>query len=142
MDMNSDALGYLDSLQDRLWPKSYKSESPVSLTVSEHITLQEWAQVKSLIETHKLLTNIFCAGMFGAYGIDIYEHPSYPGTPPRHLLRVVEGNFPARAEKRIPGVGSTFAWQEFSRYTHTEENMQWLKEYKMEPPKSRGYYDY
>lgn len=145
-------IGELIKIQDRLWPKDYKSESPVALTATRKLTSDEWAHIKYAIGAHELMTNMFCANMFGGYGMNIYDEPRFVGFTPDIILTLVEDNLPELTrfeqlegktrEKRTPGAGSDYAWEEFSQFTHCEQNLKWLKFFNLEPPKSRGHYDY
>lgn len=95
------------------------------------------------VKTHKLLTQMFCCNMFGGYGIDIFEHELYPGAEPNHLLRLTEDHLPKiKDEKKKSGEGRKCAWDLFSKFTHSKENIEWLKYYKMELPHDRSFYDY
>lgn len=145
-------LAYFTRLDERLWPENYKSESPVAMTATRKLTPKEWEDIKYAIGAHELMTNMFCANMFGGYGMYVYGPPQIVGEVPDIILTLVEDNLPelTRFEemegktrvKRLPGCGSDFAWEEFSQFTHSEQNIEWLKYFKLELPRSRGHYDY
>jgi len=146
---------WLEDLEEDLWPKEHvkKPGMRIKLTAKRPLTFLEFKRVQELIESYGLLTSFFCTSMFGGYGMDVLEHELFPGTGPRHLLRLVEDNLPdphrllvseEGYDKHVkrPGEGRDDAWEAFSKYTHTEHNIAWLKAYKMELPRSRTHYDY
>lgn len=132
----------LKSINDRLWPADYKSGSPVALTPTGKLSEEEWVWVKSVIAEESLVTEMFSANMFGGYGMRLYTHPVYPGAPTDQVLCLVEGNLPGDRPEKVPGCGCDRAWEEFSQFTHSEKNREWLRTYKKPEPRSRGYYDY
>jgi len=130
-----------------------KSERRLKLEALRPLTFLEFKRVCELIEARGLVTRMFSASMFGAYGMDIYEHEPFPGTGPVFLLRLVEDNHPDPHPLEIAdgyrkhvrqggGTGRDDAWESFSRFTHSEQNREWLKSYHMDPPRERGHYDY
>lgn len=145
-------LAYFADIDKKLWPENYKSESPVAMTATRKLSSKEWDDIKYAIGDYELMTNMFCANMFGGYGMYIYDEPKFPGVTPAVILTLVEDNLPelTRFEEmegkvrtpRLPGCGSDFAWEEFSQFTHSAQNIEWLKYFKLEPPKSRSHYDY
>jgi hypothetical protein len=145
----------LRQLHEDLWPSGYKSPSPVDRVATRELTKAELEGVLQTIKAQGLLTNMISAGMFGAYGMEVYEHPTYPGLPPTKVLLLVEGHLPGPTRydrlvdrlagvppERRPGCGRDDAWEIFSRFTHSEQNRAWLKMYGMQPPQERYYYDY
>lgn len=147
---------WLTDLDEELWPKEAKREAKkqkIKLEASRALQWTEFQKVLTLVEERRLLTSMFCTSMFGGYGMDVYEHEPFPGAGPIHLLRLVEDNLPNPHRLQVgegydkhirkePGVGRDDAWESFSKFTHSEMNAEWLKSYKMDPPRHRSSYDY
>lgn len=81
------------------------------------------------------------SNMFGGYGLLVYGPPIFPDAPLEVIFSVIEDNLPTVCE-RIPGCGRDDAWEMFSRFTHSEQNRAWLKQFRLPEPKDRVYYDY
>jgi len=146
---------WLKALQESLWPKNRKNDSPVKLEAHRLLTYEERDRLFKDIETFGLVVEMFSSNMFGGYGIAIYAHELYPHTGPDHLVTITEDNLPppSRLErasgdappeppKKVPGCGRDDAWELFSKYTHTDQMKVWVKQYKLEAPRSQSYYDY
>lgn len=136
----------LRKLQKELWPTPHGSGNGIKVKAKRLLTVIEVKIVLDCIEQNKLLTSMFSANMFGGYGMDIYEHENYPGTGPEFLFRITEYDLPkelnSKFNKASGGTGSIDAWNIFSKYTHSDQNIEWLKMYKMELPHDRSHYDY
>ncbi len=130
--LGSEERAWLQALHKRLWPA--QGTQPV-------LSPMELTSVLSVVQDRSLLTNMFCSGMFGGYGMHILEHELFPGVGPVHLLSLDEKHLPGPCVKR-PGEGRDDAWEVFSRFTHSERNVQWLKGYRMDLPRPRTSYDY
>lgn len=148
---------WLQSLNAELWAKEHL-ETPeikhrIEIKARRPLTPAELERVEAIILGHSLMTDMFCIGMFGGYGMDVYEHEPAPDMGPIHLLRLVEGNMPDPTPEQLAenpgkysrpggGVGRDDAWECFSKHTHSERNVGWLKSYKRRPPEVRSRYDY
>ena len=146
-------LAWLKELHQRLWPPHHKSNGIV-LEAYRQLTHEELERVLGLIETHTLLTSMVSIGMFGGFGMRVYEDPPAFGMPPEQVLFLHEGHLPPptrlqralgdapEPKPRVPGCGKPEAWDLFSRYTHSEKNRKALAYFKMDPPREQSYYDY
>lgn len=151
-----DAMGtdieWLVGLHEELYRD--EGQNRIQVVSSRRLTNQEFARVLAAIEKHKLVAEMVCTSMFGAYGMRLYEHELYPGTGARELVLINEEQLPVPTRyehmegtaKPIPerrsGCGRDDAWEVFSKYTHAEQNRVWLKQYKLQESKYRSYYDY
>jgi len=141
-----------EKVRDHFFPESRKTPEPKP--PKELLTQEELDRILDLVREHKLLTSMFSSNMFGGYGMHVYEHEPYPGTGPSKLIAITEDHLPPptrleravgdgeKRPKKHPGCGRDDAWEMFSPFTHSEQNREWLKSYKMEPPRDRTYYDY
>jgi hypothetical protein len=147
--MDEDIKWLLDLHAD-LWLPCF--QRGINLSASRVLTQVELDEAVRIIEARDLLTSM-TSGMFGAYGMKIYTHPSFPGTPPAQVLLLVQGHIPGRSRydvlrgaetppKPAPGCGRDDAWKLFSKFTHSEQNRGWLKMYGMSAPRNQSYYDY
>lgn len=136
----------LRELQKELWPTPHGSGNGIKIKAKRPLTASEVKTIFNAIEQEKLLTEMFSANMFGGYGMDVYEHESYPGTGPVFLLRITEYDLPKELNSQLGkpsgGSGSTDAWNLFSKYTHSAQNKEWLQMYKLPAPQERYHYDY
>ncbi len=145
---------WLKALQGSLWPENRKKNSPVKLEAHRLLTYEEKDRLFHDIETYSLVVEMFSSNMFGGYGIYVYAHELYPHTGPDFLVAITEDNLPpssrlervtgdaAPLPKKVPGCGRDDAWDLFSKYTHTEQMKEWVKLYKLKPPREQSYYDY
>ena len=132
----------------------YKPPSGTGVFVHKYLETEEFERILRLIEEYDLLTSMVSVGMFGGYGMEIYEEQSDHVQKPRFLFRVHEENIPPPTRlariggevpewpERRPGCGLEHAWEVFSKYTHSPENAAKLAFYGMDPPRGRAYYDY
>lgn len=136
----------LRELQKELWPTPVGSGNTIKIKAKRPLTADEVKIILKTIKQEKLLTEMFSANMFGGYGMDVYEHESYPGTGPVFLLRITEYDLPKEMNSQLGkpsgGCGSTDAWELFSQYTHSKQNREWLKMYNYPAPQERYHYDY
>lgn len=139
-------LSALKELNKSLFPTPQGGGNGIKLKAVRKLTAKEVQVIFEVIEHCNLLTSMFSANMFGGYGINVYDHESYPGTGPTHLLTITEFDLPpemnAKDGQAAMGSGSEDAWNLFSKYTHSDQNRAWLKMYKMSEPQERYYYDY
>jgi len=143
-----DDIAWLRILHEELWVKKPSPRAAPTLTK------EEFERVLNCIEKYKLVAEMVSTHMFGGYGMQLYEHELYPGTGPQLLVLISEDNLPVPTRydrilgtaqeppKRKPGSGRDDAWEIFSRYTHSEQNRKWLKEYKLHRSEERVHYDY
>lgn len=151
---------WLTDLDKDLWPpppppEGFPQKKQITIKLEARRTLKvgEFQEVLKLIKDRRLVTQMFCTSMFGGYGMDVFEHEPCPGAGAIHLLRLVEDHIPKPTAsqvkkghdkhlRKVPGVGRDDAWESFSAFTHSKQNVEWLKHYKMTLPESRGSYDY
>ena len=109
-------------------------------TVYRKLTEAEWGRLQTIMREEGYLTSMHNCGFGFTCGMMVYEHPevTYPGVPlePKSLLFVESHHLPQKED----GFGA--GWQAFSPFTHSEQNAKWLAQYEMDPPKSKGHYDY
>lgn len=132
---------WLRAVHNRLWPAQVGSLRPRRDPPPKQLSQTELEGILGVIQERSLITSMFCSGMFGGYGMNVYEHEPFPGAGPLLLLALAENHLPGTCVKR-PGEGRDDAWEIFSRFTHSEKNAQWLQSYRMDPPRSRTFYDY
>lgn len=153
-----DDLAWLKSLQSELWPppppgpyrppydRRSRSVDPFKLEACRTLLPEELDRIFAAIPQHKLIAEMFMSGMFGGYGMRLYEHEPYPHTGAQFLVSIIEdhlpGPFGGEKPKKPPGAGRPDAWEVFSRFTHTAQNQEWLKRYKLQPSRESTYYDY
>jgi hypothetical protein len=153
---------WLVALNEDLWPEdeTKRTKRTIVLDASRKLLHEELDRICALIESAPLLTSMFSKGMFGGFGMLVYEHSAYPHVPPQQLLCLTEDHLPPPKgpsvyehltgtakplppeKKPAPGCGTDQGWEAFSKYTHSERNREWLKNYNMKAPQERHYYDY
>lgn len=154
---------WLKQLDAELWPAPKTDADRDRLTIvlqAERLLGHgEVERIFAIVETAPLVTEMFSKGMFGGYGIALMEHELYPHTGPTRLLSIIEDHLPppkgptvydhllgtakpTLKPKKHPGCGTDQAWELFSKYTHSPQNSEWLKQYKMRAPEERYHYDY
>lgn len=134
-------LSWLRELQQALWPKSHK-QNGIVLDVSRRLTREEQKRVVSCIRDQRLVTSLMSKGMFGGFALNVYAHEQYFETGAEFLLLLTEDHLPGPKSKPAPGCGTDEAWEFFSQFTHSKQNREWLKKYKLPAPRERSYYDY
>lgn len=162
-----DDIEWLRKLQNDLWPSKPKPERSlfnrrsdgdditIKLEAKRTLTKEEFERVLGSIEKHKLIAEMFSTSMFGGYGMKLYDHELYPGTGAQFLVSLIEdhlpvatrydhisGNLPEEPKRRGQGCGREDAWKVFSKFTHAEQNVEWLTKYRLQPSQYQSYYDY
>jgi hypothetical protein len=144
-------VAWLKKLHDKYYPYE---KGGFSKPVVQAYETAEFERVIRLIEEYSPPIEMTCTGMFGGYGMMIYNEPSDPSLKPEFLLLFHEEHIPpptrlARIGEDIepwpekhPGCGLTHAWDLFSKYTHIPSNVAKLKLYHLELPRESSYYDY
>jgi hypothetical protein len=135
---------WLLALDKQIWQehvdRDWRREDRRYKTVYRKLTQVEWDRLRETIREEGYLTSMHNCGFGFTCGMLVYEHPeaTYPGVPlePTPLLFVESHHLPQENDKFEDG------WQAFSPFTHAEQNAKWLARYKMDPPKSKGHYDY
>jgi hypothetical protein len=137
---------WLKALDERLWtetgPDRFGHRTPIEKD-GARLSEDELQRVLSLVASKRLPVQMF-PGTFGftGYSLAVYEHdfPPYPGAeqPPQYLVCLTARHLPGddrngRLER---------AWDTFSPYTHSEENLEVLKHYGMKAPREKSYYEY
>jgi len=144
---NIDDLGpseWLAALDKQIWQehidRDWQRGDRHYRTVFRKLTPAEWDRLQRTVREEGYLTSMHNCGFGFTCGMMIYEHPEamYPGVPlePKGLLFVESHHLPQKEDRFEAG------WQAFSLFTHSEQNTKWLAQYKMDPPKSKGHYDY
>ena len=160
-----DDIAWLKKLQDDLWPPEPPPPRPtrsnpyagmkIKLEARRTLSKEELDRALACIPKHKLIAEMFSTNMFGGYGMRLYEHEPYPDTGAQFLIALIEdhlpvatrydhisGNLPKKPERRGQGCGREDAWELFSKFTHSEQNREWVKKYGLDEPKYQSYYDY
>jgi hypothetical protein len=147
---------WLKALEEALWPPKHKN-GVVSLEASRKLSEEEYETLTRILEEDRVVVEMVSTNMFGGYGICLYEHEMYPHTGAQYLCCIIEGHLPAtktRYERevpskgskgepdRIPGSGSTRAWDYFAKYTHTPAMKAFCIKYRLKQPEARYNYDY
>lgn len=141
---------WLRELDDDLWPPGHKSDG-ITLKGYRLITQEELKRVIRCIEEYRLVTEMHCTSMFGGYGIKVYDNPAAPGVPLVPVLFLIEDHLPIDTRWSLvdeepsvkrQGCGRDDAWELFSRYTHTDQNKEWTKTFRLKPSRERSHYDY
>lgn len=142
-------LTWLKELHAELWPPQpprYDNRGRrvpvIKLEAKRQLSADEWQRVCRALVEHKLIAEMIVTNMFGGVGVVLYEHPVYPGLPAEGLITLTEEHLPGREPEPTGGCCSREAWQVFSEFTHTEQNLEWLKRYGLRLPQNPGYYDY
>jgi hypothetical protein len=142
---------WLKELHNKYYPYE---KGGFSKPVVHAYTTEEFERVIQLIEEYSPPIEMTCTGMFGGYGMMIYNEPRDPVLKPEFLLLFHEEHIPPPTRlariggdvtewpKKIPGCGLTHAWDLFSKYTHNPSNVAKLKAYNLELPRESSYYDY
>lgn len=147
MGLTDSDRSFLVKLDAKLWPKKAR-QNGIVLRSESKLTKAEWSRVEKIVDSAGLICTMFAKGMFGGYGIDIYEpeDPVYPGVPlsTNFLLRVIEDNLPAPkgTKEKTPGCGLDHAWTAFSKLTHTKKMRAATEQYKLPAPREQSHYWY
>jgi hypothetical protein len=92
---------WLQVLNDKVHPKVEGWKRPVV----QYMETSDFNRVVRLVEEHSLLTSMVCTGMFGGYGMEIFEEPSDPLLQPTLLFFLHEEHIPPPTRfERIGGV--------------------------------------
>ena len=140
--MDRETREWLSDLQRRLWGNG---DQPVR---DLRMKGEEFQRVFELIESEPLLTQMGACRFGFSLCISIYDHPVTPGVPPIFLLAISEDHLPYPSSfERINDEceewnRTDFAWELFSRHTHSDRNRQWLDFYQWEAPRERSHYEY
>jgi len=91
---------------------------------------------------------LFSSGWICGVGMNVYEHPRAEGKKPSLVLSLIEDHLPplvrrtwyehlleepskAQDESEKKAECSPEAWVYFTQFSHTPENREWLKRYRM-----------
>ena len=136
------AIQWLRDLDASLWPPGHKN-GVVCYEASREATQEEIDTVCICIEEYRLVTEMHSTNMFGGYGMMVYDNPAAPGVPLVPVLFLIENHLPKGSNSTKPqGCGRDDAWELFSRYTHTDQNKEWTKTFRLKPSRERSHYDY
>lgn len=149
--------GWLRTLHPTLW-KTHRDPSARILrewaNESRRLTTDEWGTLQDILREHKPICTLANANWGFGCGMSILAVPPhvYPGadTKPERLLSITKDHLPLEGrtmsdgKKMVPADRTHFedGWTAFTPFTHSEENARLLKEYGLEPPKSKGHYEY
>ena len=143
--MDKATRAWLAKLQSELWERDTRD----LLTTARRLTGEEFQRIQRLIGDEPLVTRMGTSNFGFKFCLDLYEHPVTPGVKPMFLLSISEKHLPPPSglERVLADDGkkwdrSDFAWETFSRYTHSDLNRQWLDFYGWEAPKERRHYEY
>jgi hypothetical protein len=138
--------------------KELGQKVPERPTAREQITREELYRALDLIEPTPLVVSLYCSGMFGGIGITLYEHETYIGTGAEPLLSISEQHLPRLLDrtvyehmlgveprpqkKREAGGIRDDAWELFTKYALTPQNLEWCARYGIEFSSDRYRYYY
>lgn len=152
-----DYAGKLRALWDKIHketPGTHPTRDPWgTYTEVRALTEKEWEFVLEAIRKGFPAT-IYGHGFFSAFALCVYEPsvPIYPGVEPepKPVLLVAGNQYPGNDPRKNPveqklstsseGKGGVFVV--FSEVCNTPENLAALKREGIDPPKSRGHYQY
>jgi hypothetical protein len=154
------ALGYAAKLSE-IWDKIHKEKPGThptrdpwgTYTEVRALTKKEWALVLEAISAGFPAT-IYGHGFFSSFALCVYEPstPAYPGIEPdpKPVILVVGNQYPGNDPKKNPyeqklstsseGTGGVF--EIYEKICNTPENLSRLAKEGIDPPKSRGHYQY
>ena len=163
---------WLKELHAELWPPKEDADAtmlrrldvamgrtprPKPSEPRELLTLDELKRIFKVVEDAPLLTVLRSHGVICGVGIQFFEHEPYPGTGPEKLLFVVDDHIPRlddrtvyqhmkkvppKVRKHAAGDIREDVWELFSKYTHTQQNREWLTQYKIKMRFDKQSYDY
>ncbi len=124
----------------------------------ELVTREELTRIFKIVEEAPLLTALFSHGYICGVGITLYEHELFPGAGPQELFHltddhlprlddrsvyeVLRGAPPKPPRKHAMGDVRGDVWELFTKYTHSQRNREWLKQYKIQMRFDKHSYDY
>lgn len=145
--MKKDDREWLVGIHDDLWERHPPDRtSPGWVSEARDLTKGEWKRISTLMAEE---SDVVCSlGTYMGFHliVDIYECEVYPGTGPKHLLRIAQKQVPVEGidEATLGGAGESWkiAWDLFTQYTHSDRNAEKLKHHKMEAPRADTHYMY
>jgi hypothetical protein len=146
--MKKDDREWLVSIHDDLWEvhPGIPGRSYGHVSEKRNLTDLEWTRISTLMAEED---DIICSlGTYMGFHliVDIYECEVYPGTGPKHLLRLGQKQIPVEGigEATLGGAGESWkiAWDLLTKYTHSDRNAEKLKYHKMEAPREDVHYMY
>ncbi len=123
----------------------------------ELVTREELDRIFKIVEEAPLLTCLFAHGVICGVGITLYEHEQFPGTGPEALFHLKDDHIPRlddrtvyqhlrgvpeKTRKHSPGDVRGDVWELFSKYTHSQQNREWITHYKIRMNFEKVSYDY
>lgn len=137
-----DAIQWLRGLDTDLWPPGHQN-GVIHYEASREVTQEELQTVFACIEEFRLVTEMRSTNMFGGYGMMVYDNPAAPGVPLVPVLFLIENHLSkGPGSNRRQGCGRDDAWELFSRYTHSDQNKEWIKMFGLKASRERHHYDY
>lgn len=142
-------IDWLSNLEARLWRALSPDRFCRSIYVPSELPMDvpEFEALMGVIEDERMVT-VMTSGTFGlaGYGLHAYFHPEAPGLPPMHGILFNSDQLPLEFGRgdgsRMGQAHYDWVWALFSKYSHSSQNIAWLKLYGMPLPKGRSYYDY
>ncbi len=144
----ADDLVWLSWLDDDVWldhPAEGYNRNGWS-EVHRGFTKNEKERVLRIIQERKLIVQVG-SGTYGlsGYSVCLRSHPEYPSLPVTYLVHFTDEHWFGLTHKRdYDKRGERFDefWTIFSAFSHSEQNKEWLKQYGLDAPRERSYYDY
>ena len=145
---------WLLDLYERIWPKERPNKHFVDVSP---ISQGELIQLSEIIERSDYVVQLWTYGPMFGIGLDLLRHEQYFGTGPECLFRMMDDHVPkysrtwyervlgeAAPEVKSRGKGCIRqdVWDLFSRFSHTEQNREWLQKYGLKMHFEPHSYDY
>lgn len=146
-----DDLEWIKELQKELWPEEQRKKGggktrhgwvQIAIEAKRELGKREWERVQKAIEENDLIVEMNGTNMFGGVGIWIYEHPAAPGIEKADLVLTITQEHVFGEREPSGGNCLQEAFDEFTGMSSKERNLEWLKRYGLNPPKSKMYYCY
>lgn len=155
MKSYSEFVNYLKELQFTLYIKKYDPNNPRSLGwiegwTEEKVDALSKKEVFDILDTAKYYNmpmTIYGVGFsFGQIGIRIFENEQFPGIKPDCLFILSENHLKVEDFRWVkrPTLGAVHdeAWELFSQFTHSEDNLKRLDFSGIERPREKSYWNY
>jgi len=139
---------WLKKLQEELWEQiSATHNSYARSREKRDLTEDEWSNLSYVLDTPNTDLVYHLSTIFGlTLCLCIYKLPTYPGTPPEHLLTLNQEQIPNSSLQgaTLGGSGDSWkaAWDLFTKHTHSPRNTEKLAFCEMPPPEDRTHYMY
>lgn len=117
----------------------------LSFRKADRLSQEDLGRLVKIIEEGKLIVEVFGYGFICGIAMRLYEHPSYPHVPPTPVLVVHDHELPdpvGEVPPRGQGCVHRHHWQFFHGLASRPDNLRWLKQYGLQPPREAEHYNY